>query len=359
MKMLDAALRERAWVDVDLGALVANARMLAAKAQARLLPMVKANGYGVGAVAVARALESVGPWGFGVATPAEGAELRAAGITLPIVVFTPLQSGWIDSCLRHSLTPSIGDAATLAQWIAADRPFHLEIDTGMGRSGVRWSDEAELRAVHELLGRAAHWEGVFTHFHSAESDLLATHEQWRRFQSVLDGLPPRPRFVHACNSAAILRCPQFAADLVRPGIFLYGGDAGDASPHAVVRLHAQVVATRRVARGDGISYGATWRASEETTVATLAIGYGDGLPRSLSNHGFIELAGVRCPITGRVTMDMTMVETGALPVAQGDIATVFGGIVTVDEQARAASTIAYELLTGLGRRLPRRYDRGA
>lgn len=359
MKMLDAALRERAWVDVDLTAVVANARVLAARSQARLLPMVKANGYGLGAVAVARALESVNPWGFGVATPAEGAELRAAGVDRPLVVFTPLQPAWVEECIRHSLTPSIGDAAMLAQWIGVDRPFHLEIDTGMGRSGVRWTDRAELAAVYELLARAAHWEGVFTHFHSAESDLLATHEQWRRFQSVLEQLPPRPRFVHACNSAAILRCPQFAADLVRPGIFLFGGEAGEASPSAVARLQALVVGTRRLARGDGVSYGATWRASEETTLATLAIGYGDGLPRSLSNHGFIEVAGVRCPVAGRVTMDMTMIETGSLPVAVGDVATIFGGIVTVDEQARAASTISYELLTALGRRLPRRYERGS
>jgi hypothetical protein len=141
------ALAERAWVDVDLAALVTNARTVQARAGARLLPMVKANGYGLGAVPVARALEAVRPWGFGVATPREGAELRAGGILAPIVVFSPLNPSWIPLYLEHRLTPSIGDVAGLAAWQPHGGPFHLEIDTGMGRAGIRWDDAEQLRAL--------------------------------------------------------------------------------------------------------------------------------------------------------------------------------------------------------------------
>ena len=349
------ALAERAWVDVDLAALVTNARTVQARAGTRLLPMVKANGYGLGAVPVARALEAVRPWGFGVATPREGAELRAGGILAPVVVFSPLNPAWIPLYLEHRLTPAIGDVAGLAAWRPQGAPFHLEIDTGMGRAGIRWDDAAQLRDAVGLLGSAPHWEGVFTHFHSADTDAMATHTQWARFQDALGALPPRPPFVHVANSAAALGDPQYALDLVRPGIFLYGGAAGPLEPVPVARLSAVVIALRALPRGEPVSYGATWRASQDTRVATLAIGYADGVPRSLSSRGFVELHGTRCPIVGRVTMDMTVVEVGTMPVQVGDVAVIHGGLVSLDEQARAAETISYELLTRIGRRIPRHH----
>lgn len=348
------ALAERAWVDVDLGALLANARTVQARAGTRLLPMLKANGYGLGAVSVARALEALQPWGFGVATPWEGAELRAAGIQAPVVVFSPLNPAWIPLYLEHRLTPAIGDATALAAWLPHG-PFHLEVDTGMGRAGVRWDDQAGLRDVARLLAGARHWEGVFTHFHSADTDAFATHTQWTRFNDVIAGLPPRPPFVHAANSAAALANPQYALDLVRPGIFLYGGAAGTVDPLPVARFSAAVIAVRTVPRGEPVSYGATWHASQDTRVATLAVGYADGVPRGLSSRGFVELHGVRCPVVGRVTMDMSMVEVGESAVQVGDVAVIHGGLVSLDEQARAAGTISYELLTRIGRRIPRRH----
>src|SRR4051812_48297921 len=161
----------RAWVDVDLAALSANARTISAVSGSRLLPMVKANGYGLGAVEVARALETVDPWGFGVATVEEGAALRAGGITRPILVLTPLIPQWIDQHLQLGLRPSLGDAAGLESWLAkGDRPFHVEIDTGMSRAGIRWNDGASLSHLPSLLRNASGWEGAFTHFLAAESD---------------------------------------------------------------------------------------------------------------------------------------------------------------------------------------------
>jgi alanine racemase len=341
---------------VDLSALLANARTVMVRSGARLLPMVKANGYGLGAVRVARALDALDPWGFGVATAGEGAELRAAGIGRPMVVFTPFVPAGRAAYLAADLTPVIGDADALACWQHTGRPFHVEIDTGMGRAGVRWDDAGTLESLRAALRDGAACEGVFTHFHSAEADPAACELQWQRFRAVIASLPTRPAFVHGANSAAALRGAAYAGDLVRPGIFLYGGAAGASpAPAPVAALRALVVAVRRVAAGDSVSYGATWTAARATTIATLGVGYADGVLRSLSNRGAAELAGGVCPIVGRVTMDMTMLDVGNAPVVPGDVATLFGGRITLDAQAAAAGTIAYELLTALGRRVERRY----
>jgi alanine racemase len=183
--------------------------------------------------------------------------------------------------------------------------------------------------------------------------------QWERFTGVLRALPRRPELVHAANSAAALRGRMFAGDLVRPGIFLYGGSAGPAAaPKTVVRFQAPVVASRRLAAGDSVSYGATWRAARTTTVVTVAAGYADGLPRSLGGVGSVELAGDIRPIVGRVTMDFAMVDVGDADVALGSVATIYGGAVSLDAQAAAGGTISYELLTALGARVVRRYAGG-
>lgn len=353
----------RAWVDVDLAALVANARTVAAVSGSRLLPMVKANGYGLGAVEVARALESVDPWGFGVASPAEGEQLRAAGITRPILVVTPLLAEAIEEYLRLDLRPSIADIGALESWMArSSRPFHVEVDTGMSRAGLRWDDRPALSQLTGVLDKAPGWEGVFTHFHSAETDPASTRQQWDRFQDIVRALPRRPPLIHAANSAAALQGRSFAGDLVRPGIFLYGGSAGVAEPRPVAALRARVVSVRSISPGDTVGYGAVWRADRPTTIATIAIGYADGFPRSAplgyvpSTPREIELNGRVSPLIGRVTMDMCMVDVEGT-VKVGDVATVFGGKIALDRQAGAAGTISYELLTRLGPRVARRYGR--
>ncbi len=357
---VDADSGARAWVDVDLGAVVANGRRVAQVSGARLLPMVKANGYGLGAVQVSRALEALDPWGFGVATTDEGETLRSAGIGRPVVVFTPLIGGWIDAMLRAELRPVICDARTLRRWLetAPGRPFHVGVDTGMARAGVPWDDRASVAALRELLVEAPGYEGVCTHFHSADTDPASVDAQRRRFEETIAALGRRPPLVHSANSAAALAARGDPGDLVRPGIFLYGGQAGGAVPTPVAALRAVVVAVRDVASGASVSYGATWRPPGGVRIATLALGYADGLLRSLSNRGVVELAGARVPIRGRVTMDMTLVEAPP-SVSAGDVATVFGGQVTLDEEAELAGTISYELLTALGARLPRRYAGGS
>ncbi len=352
----------RAWLDVDLDALVRNAQRFAERAGVPLLPMVKANSYGLGAVPVTRALEALHPWGYGVATAEEGVELRAAGIDRPVLVFNPFgdQPGEGAMYRAHDLRPVIGDLEGLESWLATSGgPFQIEIDTGMSRAGFLWRDQAALSALGDRLAGATGWEGIFTHFHSPDIDTISVTGQLARFEQVLAGLPRRPPLVHSANSAAVGLREARTGDLARPGIFLYGGEpAGDLIPEPVARLSARVVALRRLAAGDTVSYRAEWTAAVPTTVATLSIGYADGVLRSLGGSGVVELNDRIVPMLGRVTMDMVMVDVGETPVRLGDIGSIFGGRVTLAEQARRAGTNAYELLTGVGPRVRRRYRGG-
>ncbi len=355
--------QSRAWVEVSLAAVVANARTVARIAGTRLLPVVKANGYGVGAVAVSRALEALDPWGYGVATLEEGAELRTAGITRSVLVFMPGQPGLFDELDRLHLTPVLGDAASIRAWTArGTRPFHLEIDTGMGRSGVRWT---EIDAIRDAAATPS-LEGCYTQFHSADRRDGSADEQLARFETAVGRLARRPALLHVANSAAALSGKRFAFDLVRPGVFLYGGAPGDGfpAPEPVVSIRTRVLAVRRVAAGESVSYNALWRAARDTTVATLGIGYADGVRRAvgLSGRGAVLLGGRRCPIVGAVTMDLTMVDTSDQPAQVGDVATLVGegdgggGRITLDEFAAWSGELQRAVLTSLGTRLPRIYD---
>ncbi|MGD0991409.1 MAG: alanine racemase [Gemmatimonadales bacterium] len=348
----------RTWIEVDLEALVANARTVQALApRARLLPMVKANAYGLGVVPVVRALEQVDPWGFAVATAHEGSELRDAGIRSRVLVMGP-QTETLELLVRRDLTPALGSVEQIAAWLALapGRPFHVEVDTGMARWGLWWESFAADAAA---FGSAPGFEGIFTHFHSPAEKPETVREQWARFQAVLGALPRRPALVHAANSAAAVAFPETIGDLARPGIFLYGGRAGARRPRPVVEWRARVLATRWREAGQTVSYGATYTTAVRTCLATLAAGYADGLPRSLSNVGAALIEGRRLPFAGRVTMDFTMVASTGWAPAVGSVATLIGrdgdAAIELDEVAEAAGTISYEILTGLGQRVARVY----
>lgn len=332
-----------------------NATRLAGLVGRPLLAMVKADAYGLGAIQVAETLESVDPWGYGVATVEEGASLRRAGIERPIVVFTPARAHQLLDYTALGLRAVAGDLDVLDACIVGGYPFHVEIDTGMSRSGFRWTDTDAIHALAARVADAGAWEGIFTHFHSAEADPVATEAQWTRFQQVVASLRRRPPLVHAANSAGCAVGPRYAADLVRPGIFLYGGRAGALVPEPVASLHARVVALRRLEPGDTVSYDAEATVRQGTAVATLAIGYADGVPRTLGGRGRVVIRGALAPILGRVTMDMVMIDVSGLAVKLGDVATVFGDGLSLDEQAAAAGTNSYEMLTRVTARVPRLY----
>ncbi|HEY5545656.1 MAG TPA: alanine racemase [Gemmatimonadaceae bacterium] len=355
--------QRRAWVEVDLGALKRNASMLAQRARVPLLPMVKADAYGLGVEAVVGALELMAPWGYGVATVAEGARLRSIGISRPVLVFTPLLVDEFDEARAHRLTPTLGDVERIKAWNSSgSAEWHLAIDTGMNRAGMPWQRVSE----HVSAIQASPPEGAFTHFHSADANDGSLELQQQRFEEAVAVLPTRPKYLHAENSPAIERQETSPWDLVRPGVALYGVGGGTGSavaPGAVASLHGRVVELRRIEAGETVSYGATWRADSARHVATVAAGYADGLRRSLSNRGVALVNGERAPIAGIVTMDMTMVDVTGIDCAVGDVATFLGRQgnreLAIADVAASGELSPYEVLVGLGLRAPRVYLGGA
>jgi alanine racemase len=348
----------RAWVEIDLGAMVRNGERFARAAGVPLLPMIKADAYGLGAIRAALALHALKPWGFGVATIEEGDELRAAGIKQPIVVFSPLLPSQFDDARRHQLRPVLGDPNSIAKWISSGQPWHLMIDTGMNRAGVPWRDVA---AVAELVAKHPP-EGVCTHFHSAQLPNGSRDEQEGRFRDAVAQLPVPPKLLHADNSPAIEHRAPTPFGLARPGIFLYGvGSGHDAGiePDPVASLRARIVEIRVVQQGDTVSYDGSWTAPRAGRVATLSVGYADGYRRHAGNkcHGL--LRGERVPVVGVVTMDMTMIDVTDKRCEVGDVVTLIGRdgdqLLRVGDVAGAAGISPYELLTGLRSRLPRVY----
>jgi alanine racemase len=364
--------RTRAWVEVSASALKENFRTVreAVGDGVRMIPMVKADAYGLGMAEVVSALESLNPWGYGVAAVEEGIGLRRLGIQKPIIVCSPIPPASYGEAVGARLAVSVSDLGGLALLreasLEAGVPgrFHLEVDTGMGRAGFDWHRvEDWAPTLEELLGPELVWEGCFTHFHSADGvDESPTSTQWSRLLATVEQLPYRPEgaLIHACNSPGALRRPDFAGDAVRPGIFLFGGVAGDGlpSPIPVASLRARIVHLKDALPGSTVGYGSTYTAPGVELWASVSIGYGDGLPRLLSNRGEALVRGLRAPIIGRVSMDITVLNvTGVQDAEVGDVVTFFGradgGEISLEEVAGHAGTINYEILTGLTQRLPR------
>ena len=361
----------RAWIQVRADALRSNYRRVQASVgpEARLIPMVKADAYGLGVREAVGALEAEAPWGYGVATVDEGLEVQAIGTGRPVVVLSPIPPGSVVRALEAGLHVHVGCLETLGQVVgwagetgSAPR-IHVEVDTGMGRSGFDWRAAPEwMPSVVEACRRGVEWVGYYTHLHSADCAPDTVREQWTRFCETLQGpgAPDERTLRHILNSAGALRTPQYAGEAVRPGIFLFGGRVGEdaCAPDRVVSVHARVVHLHDAAPGTTLGYGATYTAERAERWATLSIGYGDGLPRALGNRGTALIAGTRVPIIGRTSMDVTVVDiTGVPGVRTGDVATLVGvdgqEEITVDDVASLAGTISYEVLTGLNRRLPR------
>lgn len=372
-------------MEVRRSSIVENYRRIEAAAGegARVLPMVKADGYGLGAIQLCRLLSDLGPAAFGVAAVSAGVALREGGVTERIIVFTPLAPNDESVAAAANLEVVISDVDALERASAAGLDFHLELNTGMGRAG--WSvtglSEAQAKATRRLADRlksAPGWKGVFTHFHSA--DVAGAPEvglQMDRFADALQVLGPRPGMeLHVANSAGALipgvaaRLAQMAARvggtvLVRPGIHLYGGGAGPELPAAnpVVSLRARVVRVVDVEPGETLGYGIEYQAQGPERWATLAVGYGDGVSRRLFPGGEVLIAGHRVPVIGRVSMDMTVANISGLDgVRSGDVATLIGRDgdqeITIDDMARMTGTISWEVLTGLTPRLPRIWEGG-
>lgn len=363
--------RLRAWVEVDLDAICRNASRVAdLVSPARLVPMIKADGYGLGAVPVAEALSPIDPYAFGVATTEEGIELRRAGIGRRVIVFSPAPVLDVEGLVEHSLDAAVIGPASLASFAGEEIDLHVELETGMGRAGLdldhveAWGPEIARIAAG---GRLA---SVYTHFHSAASDRAATMAQLDRYEEAISGLESMigSRIVRlVANSDAIRSDRQYHLDLVRPGLYLYGGGGGRSSgllpdPESVASVRARVLEVRDLPPGATVSYGATYVTERNERLATIACGYADGLPWASGGSGHVLVGGGVAPIRGRVCMDVTTVDvSGVSRVQPGDVATVVGQDgeerVELRDLADRSGTIEYEILTGLGGRLPRVYVR--
>ena len=348
-------------MDVDLGALVRNARTSQTRSGVPLIPMIKADAYGLGAERVAKALESLDPYAYGIATIAEGRALRRAGITRSLIVFTPLLADEYPAARELALTPTLGSADEITRWCAdgGANEWHLSIDTGMSRAGIPWREASALSPILEQHSPA----GAFTHFHSAELDDGSMAEQEGRFRDAIATLPVRPPVLHTDASAAIVRHGRSEWDAIRPGIYLYGvGSEAGASldPEPVVHVRARVVETRWIEPGDSVSYDATYRAETRRRIATIPMGYADGYPRALSNRGSALTSDGTVPIVGLVTMDMIMLDVTDSACQPGDEVTLLGSgdnglAIGFEELAELAEMSYYEIMTGLGSRLERYY----
>jgi alanine racemase len=366
-----------AWAAVDLGAVRHNTEVLAAAAApARLCAVVKADGYGHGAVPVAKAALEAGASWLAVALPAEGAVLREAGIDARVLVLSEPSAAEMATVVEHDLCPTVSSDAgidALAKAVrAAGRsslPVHLKVDTGMHRAGASLDDVGRL--AQRIAGdESLELEALWTHCAVADepgNDL--TDRQKDRFEqaiATLDGLGLRPPLLHMANSAAALVRPDLRYDLVRCGIALYGIAPSCALAAAgfteglrpVLSLKAKVSSVRVVPEGDGVSYGWHRPLPRRTVVATVPIGYADGVPRRLSIvGGQVLLGGRRRDLAGVVTMDQLMIDCGDDDVAVGDEVVLIGAQgderITAEELAGLLGTIGYEVVCGIGPRVPR------
>lgn len=361
-----------AWAEVDLDAITSNAATLARiAAPAALCAVVKANGYGHGSTPVARAALQGGATWLAVALTAEGAELRDAGITAPILLLSEPPADEVADVVRFDLTPTVYTEEGIESLALAARrrlAVHLKVDTGMHRVGAAPEDVLRL-AKSVLAHRPLELGGLWTHCAVAdEPGHVATGRQAERFERVIRELRDSAievPLLHAANSAGTIAHPALRHDLVRCGIALYGLDpspalAGGADLVPAMKLVSRVSYVRRVPSGDAVSYGLRRRLERDTVVATVPIGYADGVPRRLFDVGGEVLIGSRRrPLAGVVTMDQLLVDCGDDQVARGDEVVLIGDQGTerigAEEWAEKLGTISYEIVCGISARVPRRY----
>jgi alanine racemase len=371
-----------AWAEIDLDAIAHNVGVVRrAVAPSAVWAVVKADGYGHGAADVARAALGAGAEGLCVALVEEGVALRKAGIVAPILLLSEQPPEQADEIVGHRLQPTLSSlegAVVLSVAAGSGNPqngpisVHLKIDTGMHRAG---SQPGDVVALMKEIGRHAGLQlaSIFSHLAMADEPNASANElQMRRFDDALDAIRSAGYdvpVVHIANSAAALALPAARRDLVRLGIAMYGIPPGpgivdlcsDLRP--ALSLHARISAVRTVAAGEGVSYGLRHTFDRDTVVATIPIGYADGVPRRLfGTGGEVLIHGVRRPIVGVVTMDQLMVDCGDLAVAVGDEVVLLGAqigtagqdAIPAEEWAARLGTIGYEIVCGISKRITRR-----
>jgi alanine racemase len=349
---------------VRLGAIVENFRLCGKLSGTNVAGVIKADSYGLGAERVARTLADAGCDTFFVARLDEGISIRPAIPQARIFVLDGVLEGNVERFIANRLTPVLNTLEEISIWsgVAAARHTMLDaaihFDTGMNRLGLSPDELSVLSAGHAQ--RLSGINVVLLMSHLACSDEPTSEmnaAQLERFQASLAMLPAAPASLAA--SGGVLLGKQYAFDLVRPGLALYGGDprTDTINPfHTVAQLTGRILQVRRVDKGESVGYGATFRTARPSTLATVALGYADGLMRAIGNRGSGAIEGIRVPVAGRVSMDLITLDVTDVPSAKPGAEVEFvGSTISLEEAARAAGTANYEILTGLGTRFPRHY----
>lgn len=339
------------------------------------MAVVKADAYGHGAYQVAQTALAAGATFLGVATAEEGIALRKQGIQAPLLVIGALDAADCAACVPYDISVAVFSAEQvramqdISQKTGVPAHVHIKVDSGFHRIGVL---PQEMEALLSVLKRCpqVHVEGLFAHFATADcaddSFVQIQMERFEQAEHMVRQAGYRP-IVHVCNSAATVRHPELARDMVRGGILMYGCMPSlemqmDFDLEPALRWQTEIVAIHAIAPGESVGYGRTFLAQRPTRVATLPVGYADGYARSLSNVGQVLIHGKRCPVIGRICMDQTMVDVTDVPQAQvGDVAVLIGKQgaehITADEMGQWRGTIGYEVLVNIGKRVPREYER--
>jgi alanine racemase len=356
-------------LEIDLGALAHNFRFLKDKVGENCIvaPAVKADAYGTGIVQAAKALYEVGARHFFVATLDEALTLRGVLPDCQIAVLGGLMKGDIKTFHQHTITPVLNDPAQIEYWAEGNKQsgaFHksiLHIDTGMNRLGFGSADmDAVLKFPHDVIEHAR-IETIMSHFACAdEKDHPLNAQQYHAFKKAAAHFPAAKKSL--ANSSGILRDKSWHFDMVRPGMALYGLNPIPETTNpmrAVVKLSVPVLQIRPVKRSESAGYAAGYVFENDTVLATIGLGYADGFLRHLSNKAQVFWNGMACPVRGRVSMDLTIIDIGHIPPEQrpqcGDLIEILGLHQDADTLAESGSTIGYEILTQLGRRYKRIY----
>jgi alanine racemase len=352
---------------VRLGAVQENYRTcLRLSGKAAIAGVVKANGYGLGMDAVARALLQIHCETFFVARITEGMRLRACSPGARIFVLDGAEEEWVAALISHRLIPVLNSLAQIATWQAAGQlrrttlDAALHVDTGMSRLGLPQDELAVLSDETAARLASLNLVLIMSHLACADDPAAAMNRLQRdRFRAALARLPSAPASL--ASSGGILLGRDYSFDLVRPGLALYGGNPQppNANPFSTVAvLTGRILQLRRVDKGETVGYGATFRAGRPSTLATVGLGYADGLMRAIGNRGMGAIGGIRVPVVGRVSMDLVTLDV--TDIAPHDLASAaevefLGDTITLGELASAANTAGYEILTSLGTRIERRY----
>ncbi|MEP6481707.1 MAG: alanine racemase [Rhodoglobus sp.] len=356
---------------VDLGAIARNVETLCAAAgDLPAMVIVKANGYGHGAVESARAAVEGGATWLGVADIDEALELRAAGVDTPVLAWLHDPEQDFSDAIAAGVDLGVSSLGELDRAAAASgrAQVQVKVDTGLGRNGAEpgeWHELFAAAAAHERAGRLR-VRGLWSHL--ANAGEAADAAQIALFETALTAAHAAgltPDITHLAATAGALRVPRARFGFVRLGVGAYGLSPFDDEDAAALKLtpamelRGTIVSTKRVATGAGVSYGHDYHAPRETTLALVPLGYADGIPRQASGKASVSIEGVIFPVVGRIAMDQFVVDVGDTPVFPGDVAIVFGdpatGAPSATDWADAAGTINYDLVTGIGRRIRRRY----